>query len=572
MNLKVRSRIFCLYRHKKSLLRGKAISQNLQKYWLANGLNISDYSDATFQAKEGKALFLLLGATLPFLVYSLLFDLTFQKSPIEHLSYLFLFLYVLFIFTTAFFSKKFRTNIRPWIAYALPFAGFVQYLNMYISGPNAINMMSSIVVIVFGSAIVKRNLEVLVLIVFSLIATAAIIFLKQDHHLHLNYLPYVLACLVFTGMAQYFRNYLGQVQAHRANVLANSLLVWDYVLGNANIVMALLDPRGKIVEINENADIYVKEKVLGRDFASLIVDDERTVFSSAMTNVLETKKALSCKISAEGSKRNLLRLAVTFWPIIEHDDVVGVMAFALDVSAEEKNEQQTQQAAQLSILGEISATIAHEIKNPLTVISGSTEVLIMQIQKLGEGEQFLPRLDKIRQMSERIVTIIKNVRRMYHTGTSEPSQECLLAEIINDAASFCAHKCMESAISIEVIQKDARLSVHGKPLMLSQAVLNLMHNSIDAAATLKEKWIRIEVLDLGANVQISVIDSGRGIPEQVLKNVGQPFYTTKSAGKGNGLGINLARRVIEEHGGVFRYDPDHAHTKFDLILPKNKAA
>ena len=131
---------------------------------------------------------------------------------------------------------------------------------------------------------------------------------------------------------------------------------------------------------------------------------------------------------------------------------------------------------------------------------------------------------------------------------------------------------MESAISIEVIQKDARLSVHGKPLMLSQAVLNLMHNSIDAATTLKEKWIKIEVVDLGTNVQISVIDSGRGIPEQVLKNVGQPFYTTKSAGKGNGLGINLARRVIEEHGGVFRYDPDHAHTKFDLILPKSRAA
>jgi signal transduction histidine kinase len=122
-----------------------------------------------------------------------------------------------------------------------------------------------------------------------------------------------------------------------------------------------------------------------------------------------------------------------------------------------------------------------------------------------------------------------------------------------------------------VIQDNKQLVIHGKPLMLSQAILNLMHNSIDAAREFNDKWIKIVVTDKENEVQISVIDSGRGISDEILKQIGRPFYTTKSAGNGNGLGINLARRVIEGHGGVFRYDPEHAHTKFDLCLPKNRA-
>ena len=161
---------------------------------------------------------------------------------------------------------------------------------------------------------------------------------------------------------------------------------------------------------------------------------------------------------------------------------------------------------------------------------------------------------------------------MYHSGESDPFQQCKVDDIIKDATSFCAQKCIECEITLDVIQSDHELTVHGKPLMLSQAILNLMHNSIDAVRALNRKWIKIIVADIGPNVQISVIDSGLGISEQILKNMGQAFYTTKSAGNGNGLGINLARRVIEEHGGLFHYDPEHGNTKFDLILPKNNAS
>lgn len=150
--------------------------------------------------------------------------------------------------------------MRSWIVYALPFAGFVQYLNMYISGPNLANVISTIVIIVFGSVIIKRNLEVLVLMAFSIVTTALIVYLRP-FALHQSYATGVLACLVFIGVAQYFRNHHFQVQDYRTKILANSLNVWDHLVGNTNIVMALLDCKGVVVEINENSDIYSREKV-----------------------------------------------------------------------------------------------------------------------------------------------------------------------------------------------------------------------------------------------------------------------------------------------------------------------
>jgi len=551
---------------------GEPISIDLQKYWLANGLNVSDQSNLALKAKEGQALFYLSAATLPFLVYALFNDFSYLDSPVEFVSYCILSTYVLFLVGIAYFNKSFRSNLRPWIVYALPLSALVQYLNMYITGPDVANMLSIIITIIFGSVIVKRNIEVAVLMLFTATATGAIVFLRDESVLLASFVPGILACLMFVGMAQYFRNQQRQFQEYRTQMLAYSVEIWDHVLDKGSLVMALLNTKGQIVEINKNDHIYSKEAVVGHDFVDLLADDQRRIFSSSLKAVLDAKKSTSCKLTMVSKKKSLLRLAITFWPIIENDSVVGVMSFALDVSAQEIDEQKMLQTTQLAILGEISATIAHEIRNPLTVISGNAEVMILQINKMNEGRIFLPRLEKIKQMSERIVNIVKNVRRMYHSGETEPLMNCRVAEVIDDATSFCTQKCLEYSIELKVEQEDEHIVVNGKPLMLSQAILNLMHNAIDAVRVLEEKWIKIEVLDSLDSVQISVIDSGSGISPDVLKHVGQPFYTTKSAGNGNGLGVNLAKRVVEDHGGTFKYDTKSSYTKFDLILPKDKAA
>ena len=158
----------------------------LQKYWLANGLNISNQFGLALQAKEGRALFFLSAATLPFLVYSILFDFSYQQSPVEYVSYILLFIYDLFLFLKCLFNKSFRVRLRPWVVFALPFAAFVQYFNMYVSGPTIPNMFSSIIVMVFASVILQRNLEFIIFGLFFIVASATVVFLRQDYPLVTN--------------------------------------------------------------------------------------------------------------------------------------------------------------------------------------------------------------------------------------------------------------------------------------------------------------------------------------------------------------------------------------------------
>ncbi|MCB0419275.1 MAG: hypothetical protein KDD39_16635, partial [Bdellovibrionales bacterium] len=82
-------------------------------------------------------------------------------------------------------------------------------------------------------------------------------------------------------------------------------------------------------------------------------------------------------------------------------------------------------------------------------------------------------------------------------------------------------------------------------------------------------WIRIEVRDLGPDVEVSITDSGSGIPESVRKRLMEPFFTTKPAGVGTGLGLSIARSIVRTHQGTLSLDTESKHTRFVIKLPKH---
>ena len=94
-----------------------------------------------------------------------------------------------------------------------------------------------------------------------------------------------------------------------------------------------------------------------------------------------------------------------------------------------------------------------------------------------------------------------------------------------------------------------------------------MNNSFDAVLDLPEKWIDITVTAKESKVEISVTDSGSGIPEQVAKKLMQPFFTTKEIGKGSGLGLSTSAGILKSHQGTIAYDPNSKNTRFVIQLP-----
>jgi C4-dicarboxylate-specific signal transduction histidine kinase len=124
-----------------------------------------------------------------------------------------------------------------------------------------------------------------------------------------------------------------------------------------------------------------------------------------------------------------------------------------------------------------------------------------------------------------------------------------------------------SSVQLILSPVDPELKVSCRKVQLSQVIINLICNSVDAVKDLSESWIKINVLPMTEKVQIQVIDSGNGIEPSVLKKLFQPFHTTKEAGKGTGLGLSISKNIVESHQGELRYQLNNGNTSFVMELP-----
>jgi signal transduction histidine kinase len=106
-----------------------------------------------------------------------------------------------------------------------------------------------------------------------------------------------------------------------------------------------------------------------------------------------------------------------------------------------------------------------------------------------------------------------------------------------------------------------------RPSQVSQVVLNLINNSADAIEGSPNPWIIVDVVATGTSLFLSIMDSGKGIPEEIAKKIMNPFFTTKEVGKGTGLGLSIGKGIIEGHGGKLYLDRNSPHTKFIIELP-----
>ena len=102
---------------------------------------------------------------------------------------------------------------------------------------------------------------------------------------------------------------------------------------------------------------------------------------------------------------------------------------------------------------------------------------------------------------------------------------------------------------------------------ISQVLVNLLINALDAVQSLKEKWVRLEVDHQEDSVTVAVTDSGAGIPPEINDRMFEPLFTTKPTGMGTGLGLSISKRIIERHGGTLMIDRSSPHTRFMVRSP-----
>ena len=226
----------------------------------------------------------------------------------------------------------------------------------------------------------------------------------------------------------------------------------------------------------------------------------------------------------------------------------------------------------VSMIGEMATSLAHELNQPLTVISGSAQFCLNSLRNgSGTREKLLDAMEQCADQAERATEIIRRVRDFIHK--EEPRNERIdVNDAIRGIAALLYSDAREHSVEVAFDLVEAVLPVNADPIQLQQVVLNLAHNGIEAMADtdLVARRLAISTREHpNGTIEVVVRDHGHGISPESADRLFDPFHTTKP--QGLGLGLSISRSIIESHGGRLWAETDHKNgAEFRFTLPTSR--
>ncbi|QJC53899.1 PAS domain S-box protein [Paenibacillus albicereus] len=223
----------------------------------------------------------------------------------------------------------------------------------------------------------------------------------------------------------------------------------------------------------------------------------------------------------------------------QHGEIIAVSCITRNMTSRKQTEELLRRTEKLTIVGQLAAGVAHEIRNPLTTLRGFVQ---MQLKGKALAPYYqtimLGELDRINFIVSEFLVLAK--------PQADRFQDCRLKAILEDMAALIEPEALLNDVRVRMELGGGDPIVAGEPNQLKQVFLNLMKNGIEA---MSERGGRLSVtlVSVPGQVVVQLRDEGVGISEEQLARLGEPFFTSKE--KGNGLGLMVSQRIVNNHGG-----------------------
>jgi signal transduction histidine kinase len=223
----------------------------------------------------------------------------------------------------------------------------------------------------------------------------------------------------------------------------------------------------------------------------------------------------------------------------------------------------------VSMIGEMATGLAHELNQPLTVISGCVQFCINALRSgVGKPEKLLDAMAQAAEQADRANKIVRRVRGFIHK--EEPERQLVdVNDVIRDISGLLRSDASEHDAEIQLDLAQSMSPVSADPIQIQQVILNLAHNGMEAMSDGQPEshLLRIQTRDARNGVlEVAVHDQGRGLPAAILEDMFDPFFTTKPHGLG--MGLSISRTIVEAHGGrLWATSNSSEGTIFRFTLP-----
>lgn len=385
---------------------------------------------------------------------------------------------------------------------------------------------------------------------------------------HLQYVVFVILGVLLGGLLIESHERLRRTIAER-NEMQLSLSASEYqyklIAENTSDLIVVMDPDHSIRYFSPSHAFVLGYPDLEQNRAELeriISPHDAVMFNQTVRYILEQKTSHSMEIRFRHRDGRLIPFDCLCKPVegkggrIEH-----IVIISRDISERKKAEEFLLQSEKLSVVGELAAGVAHEIRNPLTTIKGFLQLYKLENPTMKYGDLLQDELERIEIITSELLSMAKPQAAMYTVVN--------VKDVIEQTLEFLTPQTLLTNIEFRRDYQGVHFPVTCVKNQLKQVFLNLLKNAIESMPNGGEIRIGLR-MDENGECLITIQDQGCGIPEEHLHRLGQPFYSLKE--KGTGLGLMISHKIIKQyHGRIAYYSKVNEGTRIEIRLPMNRS-